>query len=69
VDLITEKNGEPFAIEIKSTKKPVRDDMRGLLYWKKLVPNSNLLLYHGGSISDTTVEGLALSPWSEIDLF
>ncbi len=69
VDLVTEKNGESFAIEIKSTKKPDRSDMRGLLYWKKLVPNSNLVLYHGGSVQDETAEGLQLSPWSEIDLF
>ncbi len=35
VDLIVEKNGEQFGVEIKASTRPDRNDMKGLLYWKK----------------------------------
>jgi uncharacterized protein len=69
VDIVTEKYGEPYAIEIKATKKPGRNDMRGLLYWKKLLPASNLVLFNGGAASDITAEGIVLSSWAEVDMF
>ncbi|MDE3144985.1 MAG: ATP-binding protein, partial [Bacteroidota bacterium] len=49
IDLITEKNGEHFAIEIKSATKINSDMLRGLNYWKKHQPNSNRILIHGGN--------------------
>lgn len=69
VDLITEKNEDLFGIEIKSTKKPDRNAMRGLLYWKKQMPNSNLILYHGGTGNDSTAEGISLQSWNEVSNF
>jgi len=66
VDIVMEKNGDPFGIEIKSTKNPDRNAIRGLLYWKKQIPNSHLILYHGGNRNDITGEGIQLQSWNEI---
>ncbi|MFT4024109.1 MAG: ATP-binding protein [Flavihumibacter sp.] len=69
VDLVTEKDGRVFAIEVKSTKKPDRNDMRGLLYWKKQLPAAELLLYHGGGKTDMTDEGITVAPWNSVMSF
>ncbi len=69
VDLVTEKDDRLFAREIKSAKKPGRADMRGLLYWKKLVPGSELLLYHGGNREDITPDGIVIAPWNSVMAF
>ncbi len=69
VDVVTEKNGETFGIEIKASRKPDRSAMKGLLYWKKQVPQSNLLLFHGGTFTDISNEGIGITPWSNIDSF
>lgn len=69
VDLITEKNDEPFAIEIKSAKKTDRNMLKGLLYWKKQQANSNLILIHGGNTHDITSEHISLMPWQDIAAF
>jgi uncharacterized protein len=69
VDLILEKNGETFGVEIKATKKPDRSAMHGLFYWKKNQPVSNLVLFHGGNTSDITNEGISILPWSETSEF
>ncbi len=69
VDVVTEKNGETFGIEIKANRKPDRAAMKGLLYWKKQVPQSNLLLFHGGAVTDISNEGIGITPWSNIDSF
>lgn len=66
VDLITQKNNETFAIEIKATKKPDRNDMRGLLYWKKYQPDNALILVHGGNQTGATHENIAIMPWYDI---
>lgn len=69
VDLVLEKNDEPYGIEIKCTKKPGREHMRGLLYWKKYQKESKLLLIHGSNLEDTTAENIQLMPWHEIAMF
>ena len=69
VDLVMEKNGELYGVEIKSGKKPGRSDMRGLLYWKKNQPVSKLILFHGGNKTEITNENITLLPWSAVDKF
>jgi predicted AAA+ superfamily ATPase len=69
VDLITEKNNETFGIEIKSGKKIDRNAMRGLLYWKKNQPASNLILFNGGDKPEQTNEGISLLPWFDVSNF
>ncbi len=69
VDLILEKNNELFGVEIKATKKPGREHLRGLLYWKKNQPNSNLVLFHGSSIDKNSTENIAFLPWAEVSNF
>jgi predicted AAA+ superfamily ATPase len=66
VDLITEKNNEPFAIEIKASKKPDRNMMKGMLYWKKQVKDSSLMLIHGGVMNETSDENINLMSWQNI---
>ncbi|GAC1450101.1 MAG: hypothetical protein NVSMB7_12260 [Chitinophagaceae bacterium] len=44
VEVVMGKNGEIVGIEIKATKKPARDNTRGLLYWKKYQRASGLII-------------------------
>ena len=69
VDLIVEKNGEQFGVEIKASTRPDRNDMKGLLYWKKNQQQSNLVLLHGGNKTEITYEGISMLPWNEIEKF
>ena len=69
VDLILEKNGEQFAVEVKSSPRPGRNDMKGLLYWRKYQQQSNLVLFHGGNKIDITNEGISMLPWNGVERF
>jgi predicted AAA+ superfamily ATPase len=69
VDLILEKNGEHFGIEVKASTRPGRNDMKGLLFWKKYQPQSNLILCYGGNKTDITTDGISMLPWDEIERF
>jgi uncharacterized protein len=69
VDLILEKNGDHFGVEIKATTRPDRNDMKGLLYWKKNQQQSNLVLFHGGNKTDISYEGISMLAWNEIEKF
>lgn len=69
VDLILEKNNELFGVEIKAAKKPGREHMRGLLYWKKNQPASNLILLHGGVNNNSSIEGITQLSWTEVKDF
>jgi len=69
VDLIMEKGGEIFAVEIKAAKKPDRNALQGLLYFKKYQPASNLVLVHRGNTQEITNEGISILPWNEIANF
>jgi hypothetical protein len=63
------KNGEQFGIEVKASSRPGRNDMKGLLYWKKYQPQRNLILCYGGNKTDTTTDGISMLPWNEINKF
>lgn len=69
VDLILEKNNELHGIEVKATKKPNRDHLRGLLYWKKYQSVSSSTLIHGGYADEITTDNIGLIPWNKIDRF
>lgn len=66
IDLILERENEPIAIEIKSSKKIDDGMMRGLKYWQKLQPNSQCLLLHGGDRNEILNEKLSIVPYTEI---
>lgn len=66
VDLIIERDGEPLAIEIKSSNKPTNNMLRGLKYWQKLLPNSQGMLLHGGISNEIINERMSIVPWTEI---
>ena len=66
VDLITERNEEPRAIEIKAGNKADNNMLRGLKYWQKLQPKSNCILINGGSKHVIITETMNALPWTEV---
>ena len=66
VDLITERNGEPMAIEIKSGTKIDNNMLRGLKYWQKLQPKSNCILLNGGRKNSMISETMNVLPWTDV---
>lgn len=69
VDLILEKNGEQFGIEIKSGKKIDPNSLKGLNYWQKYYPQSNALLIYGGNNPVEINARQFAFPWNEINHF
>jgi predicted AAA+ superfamily ATPase len=66
VDLITEKNGEPLAVEIKASAKVSSSMLRGLYFWQKNQPHSHSVLVHGGTINEGVNERMGIVPWTEV---
>ena len=66
VDLITERDGEPVAIEIKSSGKINNSMLHGLKYWQKHQPKSQSILLHGGKTNEITNERMSILPWTEV---
>lgn len=66
VDLITERGGEPMAIEIKAGVKADNNMLRGLKYWQKLQPKSNCILMNAGSKNISITETMNVLPWTEV---
>lgn len=66
VDLITERDAEPMAIEIKAGTKTDNNMLRGLKYWQKLQPKSNCILINGGSKNVIITETMNVLPWTEV---
>lgn len=66
IDLILEREGEPIAIEIKSSKKVEDSMLRGLKYWQKLQPNSQTILLHGGDRNELLNEKMSILPYNEV---
>jgi predicted AAA+ superfamily ATPase len=67
IDLILERETEPIAIEIKSSKKIDSTMFRGLKYWQKLQPKSQCLLIHGGERNEILNETMSVLPFTEIN--
>jgi hypothetical protein len=66
VDLIIEREGHPTAIEIKGTRKPGGQDLRGLQFWSKYHSTGQALLVHAGSGHSTVNDRLSLIPWTDV---
>ena len=66
VDLITEKDGEPVAIEIKSATKVNSSMLRGLQFWQKNQPRSLAILLHAGAANDIVNDRMGIVPWTEV---
>ena len=66
VDLITQKNGEPLAIEIKASAKVNSAMLRGLHFWQKNQPLSHSVLVHGGTTNEAVTERTGTVPWIEV---
>ena len=66
IDLILEREGEPIAIEIKSSKKVEDSMLRGLKYWQKLQPQSQTILLHSGNRNEILSEKMSLLPYTEV---
>lgn len=67
IDLIIEKETGPLAIEIKSAKKPDRNLLSGLKYWKKYQPGSLGILLYQGKNAETENNEINYISWEEID--
>ena len=66
VDLITEKNGEPLAIEIKASAKVNSAMLRGLYFWQKNQPRGHSILVHGGTANEMINDRMSMVPWKEV---
>lgn len=66
VDLITEKNGEPLAIEIKSSQKVKPEMLKGLNFWQKYQATGHSLLLHGGKTNELVNDRMGIVPWTEV---
>lgn len=66
IDLITEKNDEPLAVEIKAASKVNSSMLRGLQFWQKNQPQGNAILIHGGNANEIVNERTSVVPWTEI---
>lgn len=64
--LITKKDGEPVAIEIKTGTKANNNMLRALKYWQKYQPKSQCILLHGGKANELINERMSIVPWTEI---
>jgi len=66
IDLISERDGIPLAIEIKSGKSHDNNQLRGLKYWQKLQPSNPCILLYGGKKHEIISNNLSLLPWTEV---
>lgn len=66
VDLITEREGEPLAIEIKSAAKVTSNMFRGLNFWQKYQPMGHSILLHKGIANEELSDRISVVPWTEV---
>jgi uncharacterized protein len=66
VDLITERDGEAIAVEIKAGVRVNSNMFRGLQYWQKNQPKSQSILVHGGNTNELIRERMSVVPWTEV---
>jgi uncharacterized protein len=66
VDLISEREGEPLAIEIKSSIKVNSNMLRGLQFWQKNQPKSSCILLYGGNENKMATETINIASWKEV---
>jgi hypothetical protein len=66
VDLIIERDGEPMAIEIKSSAKVTSAMFRGLHFWQKNQPQGYSILLHRGTANGAVSDKISIVPWTEV---
>lgn len=66
VDLISEREGELVAFEIKAGGKINNNMLRGLKYWQKYQPGSRGVLVYGGRTSEIINERISIASWTEV---
>jgi uncharacterized protein len=66
IDLITEREGEYLAIEIKAATKVNSSMLRGLHFWQKNQPKSHALLLYAGTADETVNDNMGIAPWTEV---
>jgi uncharacterized protein len=66
VDLITEREDKPLAIEIKASAKVNSGMLRGLYFWQKNQPGSHALLLHAGTADEIVNDNMGIVPWTEV---
>jgi hypothetical protein len=66
VDLISERDGEPRAIEIKAAAKINSAMFRGLHFWQKNQKFSHSVLLHGGKANQILDDRIGIVPWTEV---
>jgi uncharacterized protein len=66
VDLITQRDGNPLAIEIKASAKVNSTMLRGLHFWQKNQPQGHSILLHGGAANEIVNERMGIVPWTEV---
>jgi predicted AAA+ superfamily ATPase len=66
VDLVTEKEGEPMAIEIKAASKINSGMLGGLKFWQKNQPKSNCILLYSGTRNEMINDSMSILPWTEV---
>ena len=66
VDLISEREGNPTAIEIKASVKSNKNMFRGLQYWQKYQPKSHCIMVHGGKTNEILPNRMSIVPWTEV---
>ncbi len=66
VDLISSKNEEPIAIEIKAATKVKKTMLHGLYFWQKYQPSGHAVLLHAGNTNEVVNDRLGVVPWTEV---
>jgi predicted AAA+ superfamily ATPase len=66
VDLITERNGDSFAIEIKASLAVKPAMLHGLNFWQKYQPTGHSVLLYAGKKNEIVNERLGIIPWTEV---
>jgi predicted AAA+ superfamily ATPase len=66
LDLITERDENPLAIEIKSVSKFDNTMLRGLHFWKKNQSKASSILLDGGSTAQTLSGTMSIAQWTKV---
>lgn len=66
VDLITERDGQPLAIEIKAATKMNSNMLKGLQFWQKNQRERSCILLYGGKENKMATETINIAGWAEV---
>ncbi len=67
VDIITIKDDQVMAIEIKANKKHTPDQIKGLQWWNKINRTENGLLIYGGNQNVKGKTSIEILSWKNVD--